>query len=809
MIFFTKWLRRGFLFLFGLLCLAAIGAAALILEVEKNLPDVSVLKDIHLQVPLRLYSQENLLIAEYGEQRRTPVPYDQIPNTLIQAVLATEDQRYFEHSGVDFIGLIRASVVLVATGTKAQGGSTITMQVARNFFLNSKKTYSRKLREILLAIKIDKTFSKQKILDLYLNKIFYGNRAYGVEAAAEVYYGKPLNQLSLAQMAMIAGIPKAPSSLNPLANRPAALDRRNHVLARMLDHGYISKTAYNAAIAEPETASPHGSLIQCPAPYVGEMIRDGLIGQFGEEAYTSGMSVHTTLNCNLQMQAEHSLQTALINYDTRHGYRGPRQHLPYDNPDHSVWKKTLTDEPRYSPLVPALILAVDTSSASALTADGRNIQIDWSGLSFARPQLPHDAGMGPSPQNASEVVSKGDIIDVLPQQDGSWRLAQLPAAEGAILALSPQNGAIRALVGGFNYNESSFNRATQASLQPGSSFKPFIYAAALDKGFTLASVINDAPFVLDDPSQPAVWRPQNDERKFFGPTRLRVALTHSRNLVSIRLLNAIGISYATHYLEHFGFSSQAVPHSLSLALGTADVSPLQMAKGYAVIANGGFEVKPYLIDQILDVQNKVIYSAHPLTVCASCLDTREKALADFNVQNTNPNLKPKFPPLTVKGNPVASRAISEQTAFLITSALKDVIQKGTGSKARILNRSDIAGKTGTTQEQRDAWFAGFNPHLVTVVWVGFDTPKSLHEYGADAALPAWIDFMRVALAQDTISDNPPPPGILSVRIDAHSGLPSSGDDKNTLFEYFKDGTVPSALVKNSAAVSTDEDTPLF
>lgn len=751
-----------------------------------------------MQVPLRIYSDDGLLLAEYGEKKRSPVPYEQIPNQLIQAVLATEDQRYFEHSGVDFLGLVRASVVLITTGTKAQGGSTITMQVARNFFLNSKKTYSRKLREILLAVKIDKSFSKQKILDLYLNKIFYGNRAYGVEAASEVYYGKRLNQLTLAQIAMIAGIPKAPSTLNPLANPAAALDRRNHVLSRMLDHGYINQSQYQEAVAEPEVARYHGSLIECPAPYVGEMIRNGIVGQFGDDAYTAGMSVYTTVQCNLQQQAETSLQKQLLSYDQRHGYRGPRTHWRYDNPGHSQWLTALQKQPVYSPLVPAVVFNVGNDYAQVFTSDKRIIRLDWPALSWAR-RAGANGGVGASPQSARDVVAAGDVIDILPTDNNSWRLAQVPQVQGAFIALSPQNGAVRALVGGFNYQQSSFNRASQAALQPGSSFKPFIYTAALDKGFTLASVINDAPFVINDPSLPdGVWRPQNDEHKFFGPTRLRVALTHSRNLVSIRLLNAIGISYATKYLEHFGFNSKDVPHSLSLALGTASVSPLQMARGYAIIANGGFDVKPYLINRIMDITNKTLYTAHPITVCVACVEDREQQLsilATANALADKPVAIPALPPLmTSDHNPVAIRTLSPQTDFLITSVLKDVIQIGTGSAAKVLNRDDIAGKTGTTQNFFDGWFDGFNPHMVAVVWVGFDEPKSLGEYGAKVALPVWIDFMRVALAGDVTTPTPPPAGIVSVRIDKQTGFPSSGS--NTVFEYFKPGTVPTPPIRS-------------
>jgi penicillin-binding protein 1A len=611
------------------------------------LPDVSVLNDVTLQVPLRVYSADGKLIAEYGSKRRAPVSINQVPKQLIQAIIATEDARFYSHPGVDLIGIVRAAIAVISSGHKVQGASTITMQVARNFYLSPKKTYSRKIKEILLAIKIDKELSKDKILELYLNKVYFGSRAYGVSAAAHVYYGKSLNELTLPELAMIAGLPQAPSRNNPLNDPEAALMRRNHVLKRMLDVGYIDKKTYEAAIKAPITTHYHQDRVQLDAPYVAEMVRAAMVMMYGPRAYDSGLNVYTTISSELQNDATDALQSGLVAYSVRHG----------------------------------------------------------------------------------------------------MRRSAIPKVQGAIVVLNPENGAVLALNGGYDFEYSAFNRALQAERQPGSSFKPFLYSAALAKGFTLATTINDAPIMVRDSGENSWWRPENDDDQFYGPTRLRVALAESRNLVSIRLLSEIGIPYALDYIQRFGFDSNELPHTLSLALGSGVITPMQLAEGYAVFANGGHQVTPYFINKIVDENGKVIYQA-----------------------------KPKL----------GEQVITQQNAYLMTQAMKSVIQNGTAEGAKILNRHDLAGKTGTTNNQIDAWFSGFNSNVLATVWVGFDNSQtSLHEYGAQVALPIWINFMKNALANQPEATMPEPAGIVTARINPKTGLLASSREKNAIFEIFQ------------------------
>jgi penicillin-binding protein 1A len=728
-----------------------------------------------LQVPLRIYTQDNQLIQEYGEKKRIPVTYNQIPPQLIHGLLATEDQRFFEHSGVDIFGLGRATIRMIKTGTKSQGGSTITMQVARNFFLSRKKTFLRKFNEILLAIKIEHELNKEKILELYLNRIYLGNRAYGVGAAAEVYYGKPLQQLTLAELAMIAGLPQAPSSQNPIANPVAAKKRRNHVLARMREENYISEAEYQEAIKEPVSARYHGTPVQVNAPYVAEMIRQSLFDHYGKKAYTKGYKVYTTIHSNLQTTANDVVSSHLLRYDRRHGYRGPVAHLEHYTPhgtnteaDLGTLRKELMPYPVINHLEPAVVSAVYEKTIQAISRDGNGVSIAWSGMSWARPALRQSGYVGKSPTRASQIVKPGDIIYIT-QQDGQWFLGQVPDAEAALIALNPNNGGIEALVGGFNFVKSKFNRATQSLRQPGSSFKPFLYAAALNKGNTLATLINNGPIVVDDPSQPTVWRPHNDKRNFGGPTRLKEALVHSLNLVSIRILDDLGFDYAIDFATRFGFDRKQLPRGLSLALGSLSISPMDLTRGYAVFANGGFRVEPYLIDHITDNDGKLLLQAKPVTVCAHC------------------------PEETATSTPThAPRVIPEDVAFFMYTAMQGVIQRGTGSAARVLERPDIAGKTGTTNDQVDAWFAGFNPDLVVTTWVGFDTPQPLHEYAATLALPMWIDFMKVALKTLPEKQLPQPENVVAVRIDPDSGLLARPNQANAVTEYFREQDIPTA-----------------
>ena len=756
------YLIRKLLVLFFYFCVAV--TTGVIYYIEFQLPDVKELNSVQLQVPLEIYTQDGKLMAEYGERRRIPIPFEEIPKPLINAVLATEDQRYYQHPGIDIPGLMRASVKLILTGRKEEGGSTITMQVARSFYLSRHKTFGRKLREILLALKIDHSLSKQKILELYLNKIFLGNRAYGVEAASEIYYGKTLKELSLDQYATMAGLPKAPSSLNPIANPEASRKRRDHVLARMLELNYIDQKAYDLAIRAPVIASYHDLKTEVKAPYAAELARQQLEQMYGDRIYTDGFHAYTTIDPELQNDANLAVREGLIAYDQRHGFRGPEKNLGAPNLTHMMaWKKTLHSMPSFNGLEPAVVIEVGGQTITALRTNGSLVTIPWSGLSWARKQVNADY-LGRMPNRAGDILHLGDVIRVT-QLNGAWRLTQVPKAEAGMVVLNPETGAITALVGGFDYQYSKFDRMTNALRQPGSSFKPFIYSAALDKGYTLATVINDAPIVVEN-SDKSLWRPQNDTHKFYGPTRLRDALIHSRNLVSIRLLELIGVDYAVSYATHFGFTTEQLPATLSLALGTASVTPLTMASGYAVFANGGFKITPYIIDHVKAAQADDNYQAKPL-------------VAMSNPLNKTPDLAQ------------APRVISAQNAFLITSALHDVIQYGTGIQAKSLQRGDLAGKTGTTNNQVDAWFIGYNSDIVALSWVGFDQPQSLHEYGAQAAVPMWTTFMQAALKNKPEHTLEQPAGIVSLRIDPLTGSRASANDPTAMFEYFMEQYVPS------------------
>lgn len=734
---------------------------------EFVLPDIDTLNTVQLQVPLQIFTHDGKLMATFGEKRRIPIPYNQIPKQLIQAVLSTEDQRYYQHAGVDVQGLGRATLQLLVTGRKLQGGSTITMQVARSFYLSRHKTFGRKLREILLAIKIEHRLTKEKILELYLNKIFFGNRAYGVGAAAEVYYGKHLSELSLDQFAMLAGLPKAPSTLNPLANAVAAKKRRDHVLTRMHDQGYIDTPTYENALKAPLAASYHDLQTEIKAPYVAELVRGQLEQMYGDSIYTNGSKVYTTIESGLQSAANESVRDNLLAYDQRHGYRGPMENLGSPSLDNmEEWEQILRKKPIISGLEPAAVVEMTPQSATVLRADGNLTIIPWSGLSWARKQINSDY-LGPTPRNTSQIFKLGDVILVTPTTDGGYRLSQLPKAEAGLVAISPANGAILAMTGGFDFQYSNFNRITSAQRQPGSSFKPFVYSAALEKGYTLATVINDAPIIIENTVDNSLWRPQNESHKFYGPTRLRTAIIMSRNLVSIRLLALVGMPYTVNYLKRFGFTPSQLPPGLSLALGTAMVTPLQMAQAFAVFANSGFKVVPYAIDTIHNSQDEIIYQAKPLVACDTDCASDKAA---------------------------APRVITAENAFLITSALRDVIERGTAKLAKNLGRNDLAGKTGTTQNQVDAWFAGYNPDIVAVTWVGFDQPQSLHEYGAVAALPMWMQFIQSALKNKPEHILSEPAGILSVKIDPATGERLSSDSRHGLNEYFMEPFLPDAPV---------------
>ncbi len=734
-----------------------MGLAYIYLEI--NLPDVETLKDIHFQEPLRIYSADGKLIEEFGSTRRIPIEISEVPKILINAILATEDQRFFEHPGIDLPGLIRATINMIKTGEKRQGASTITMQVARNFFLTRKKTYARKIKEILLAIKIDKELSKEKILELYLNKIYFGQGAYGVAAAAKTYYNKELKDLSTAQHAMLAGLPQAPSRINPVANPKAALKRRKHVLNRMLDENVITKQEYLYTIQQPVTAKFYNRQIEVHAPHAAELIRKILYKQFGDDLYYSGYKIHSTIKQDKQYFANLSLKNSLDNYDRRHGYRGALDN--HSNQDEQIkWDKY----PKTNTHKLAIVIAIDDSKIIAKLENSLVIKIELQNIVWARKSL-SGGKRGKKIEHPNEVVKIGDIIHVRQKTNSEWKLSQIPEIQGGLVAINPQTNQVEALVGGYDFNLHSYNHVTQAKRQPGSSFKPFIYAAALEKGYSLAYKINDAPIIKQDQSQDnLVWRPKNDNHKFSGLTSLRKGLMLSRNLVSIRLLESIGLDYARPFIANFGFSIKDIPNSLSIALGSANVTPMDLATSFCAFANGGKKAYPYLINKILNSKGQIIYS-------------KQQQLEEEN--------KP------------AKQVLSPQVAYLITDVLISSLHHGnTGRTVKTkLNRLDIAGKTGSTNNNKDAWFAGYHQSLVAISWVGFDTPKSIYEYGYKAALPMWLEFMSQALKNVPEKIIPEPTNIVRVRIEPRTGLLASSENAGSFFELFREKNAPKTYAQ--------------
>jgi len=785
-------LRKLFNFALFSGTLLIITIAAIYYFLAPKLPDTAVLKETQFQVPLRIFSAEGQLIAEFGEKRRIPVLYNEIPHHLIQAILSSEDDRFFEHPGVDYHGLLRAVYSLATTGVKAQGGSTITMQVARNFFLSREKTYLRKLNEIILALQIEQKLTKEEILTLYLNKIYLGNRAYGIGAAAKVYYGKSLQELTLPQFAMIAGLPKAPSKFNPIVNPERAQLRRDYVLRRMWEVGHISQEDFDTAIQAPITASYHSRNVEVYAPYIAEMVRTQLIKQYGDDAYNIGLNVFTTIQAKHQHAANTALQSALLAYDKRHGFRGARNKAVIEQTMTAEdFEQLLSSFESIGPLHPGIVISSQAEFARVYVKNNEIIDLSTESLTWARQQLSTNR-RGKAISKASDVLAIGDIIHLHQDKGGVWQLAQLPEAEGALIAVSPFDGAVTALNGGFEYFQNKFNRVSQSRRQPGSGFKPFIYSAALEKGYTAATIINDAPVVFDNPSDENVWRPQNYSGKFFGPTRLRVALTNSRNLVSIRILRDIGADYVIDYAKKFGFDTTQMPQSLSLALGSGSASPWDMARAYSALANGGYRVEPYIIQRIEDENGEIMMQAQPLTVCETCIASSETSLEEEgDIFSSKP----------------ATRIMSTQNNYIMNSLLRDVVRYGTGRKAMSLGRSDLAGKTGTTNDQVDAWFNGFHPELVAISWVGFDSPKTLGRYetGGRAALPMWIDFMKVALNDLPEEPLQQPVEMITVSIDPNTGLLAGPNTLNPIPETFRSDYVPTEM-SPPTFVSSDPST---
>ncbi|MFV3331575.1 penicillin-binding protein 1A [Pseudomonas sp. NY15437] len=793
-----------------IICGVLLSFSGAYLYLSPNLPSVEALRNVRLQMPLRVYSADNKLIAEFGEMRRTPIRFAEIPPDFTHALLSAEDDNFANHYGVDVKSLMRAAAQLLKTGHIQTGGSTITMQVAKNYFLTNERSFSRKINEILLALQIERSLTKDEILELYVNKIYLGNRAYGVEAAAQVYYGKSIKDLSLAQMAMIAGLPKAPSRYNPLANAARSLERRNWILERMLKLGFIDQARYQAAIQEPVGASYHVQTPELAAPYIAEMARAELVGRFGGDAYTEGYRVYTTVRSDLQEDANTALREGLQDYDQRHGYRGPETRLPGKTRD--AWRQAIAEQRPLGGLEPAIVTQVEKSGAMVMTRDGKEEALSWDGMKWARPYLSNNS-MGRMPSQPSDVVQAGDVIRVQRKSDGSLRLTQVPAAQSALVSLHPQDGAIMALVGGFSFEQSNYNRATQARRQPGSSFKPFIYSCALDNGFTAASLINDAPVVFYDEYLDKVWRPKNDTNTFLGPIPMREALYKSRNMVSIRILQALGVNRARDCISKFGLNKDDLPPNLSMALGTATLTPMEIAGAWTVFANGGFKVSPYIVQRIESRDGQLLYQANP----PSIPHDEEQVPAQPEAASTDAfgNEDPTQAKTTVEPA-AAERVIDARTAYIMTSMLQDVIKRGTGRRALALKRDDLAGKTGTTNESKDAWFSGYNADYMTTVWVGFDQPESLGraEYGGNVALPIWMRYMGAALKDKPSHLLPEPPGLISLRIDPVTGRAAGPGTPGAYFELFKKEDTPptmSELPRGSApggGMPADEEAPI-
>jgi len=804
---YLRWLTWLGAAVIGVTLSFILSISATYVYLQPSLPTVEAMRSAELQVPLRIYSRSGQLIAQIGEQRRIPIGYDEIPEQIKQAFIAAEDDRFFEHHGFDYQGILRSAMVNLVKGSRAQGASTITMQTARNMFLSQDRTWRRKLQEIFLTYRLEQEFSKAEILGLYLNVISFGKRAYGVAAAAETYFGKTVDQLSLAEAATLARVPQAPSRYNPINDPDAAAQRRGYVLRRMTELGFIDEKTAAAAAAESVKASIHSQSFEVEAPYVAEMVRLEMLKRFGAAAQNEGYKVYTTIDTRLQAAANRALRLGLVEYDRRHGWRGAQSRVELKgNEDEARLGAIVEEYPSVGLLAPALVLEVAERGAKVFVRGKGFAKIEWDGLSWAR-RKDTDRKTGPGPKTASEVLSRGDVVYVV-ERGGSAQLVQVPEAEAAIVALDPDDGGIAALVGGFDYFDKGFgkfNRVTQAKRQPGSGFKPFLYSAALENGFTLASVIMDSPFIIDDPRMEEAWRPENSSGQFYGPTRFREALVKSRNLVSIRILQAIGTKPVINHATRFGFQRSALPANLTLALGTLQATPLEVASGFAVFANGGYRVPSYFIERIEDPAGKVVYDAAPKVVAPECEETAAGA-TPFQSPSFSSDPAPAIQrvgmPLRGGGGcllpkaQVAERAISAQNAWLIDSMLAEVITRGTGRRALALGRNDLAGKTGTTNDAKDTWFNGFTRDLVATVWVGFDQERSLGEgeEGSRTAVPIWVHFMREALRGVPQRSRPMPEGLVQVRISPSSGAIASVDDPEAIFETFMADRLPQGGV---------------
>ncbi|MEZ8241227.1 penicillin-binding protein 1A [Vibrio splendidus] len=830
-----KFIKR--LFIFTLICMI-LGVSTIFgfyYYVKPELPDVATLRDVKLQTPMQVFSQDGKLISQFGEKRRNPVTYDEIPRHLVEALIATEDSRFYEHPGIDPIGITRAALVVAMSGSAKQGASTITQQLARNFFLSNEKKIMRKIKEIFIAIHIEQLLSKEEIMELYVNKIFLGHRSYGFGAAARVYFGKDLPELTLSEIATLAGMPKAPSTMNPIYSIERATHRRNVVLRRMLDEKYITQAEFDEARSETLISKYHGAEIELSAPYVAEVARAWMVERYGEAAYTSGMKVYTTVDSKLQKAANQAAIKNLLGYDERHGYRGAEKVLWQTA--QSAWDqeqivKHLKSQPTYGDLVPAVVTAVDSKSAQVWVKNQGEGTIEWQGMNWARKFLT-DNRQGPAPSQAKEILAvgeqvwvrheaiTGDEVSEEPTEEAmtdtetpvEWRLSQVPNANTAFVAMNPNNGAVLSMVGGFNFVHNKFNRATQSIRQVGSGIKPFIYSAAIDKGLTLASLINDAPINQWDKSQGTAWRPKNSPPTYVGPTRLRIGLAQSKNVMAVRVLREVGLDDTRNYLTRFGFDIDEVPRSETIALGAGSLTPMKVAQGYSVFANGGYYVEPFYISRIVTPFGETEFEATPKVVCKDNCDHKvatDPMADEFAEQDVDAKVQ------------YAPQVISEQNAFLVREMMYSNIWgggdwsagtgwNGTGWRAQPLKRRDIGGKTGTTNDSKDTWYSGYGPGMVATVWVGFDNHNrnlgrtkansnlgksqiTGAEAGAKTAEPAWVDFMGTALAGVPAERKEIPENIVRVRIDRETGLLTNKFDSSSMFEYFEKGTEPTEYI---------------
>lgn len=842
----------------AVMTLLGVGSVvALYYYVKPDLPSVETLRDVRLQVPMQVYTADGKLISQFGEQRRTPKRLDEIPQQLIDAIIATEDSRFYDHFGIDPIGVGRAGMVLLTTGEIREGASTITMQLARNFFLTRERAWMRKIKEAFIALHIEEQLTKDEILELYLNKLALGQRAYGVGAAAEVYYGRELHELTLAEIATIAGLPKGPSILNPISNPQASVERRRIVLRRMLDEGFITQEEHEVAFNAPVTARMHGATIEVSAPYLAEMVRHEMVQRYGaEEAYTGGYQVYTTVSSEHQLAAERALRENLHAYDERHGYRGPTNRLWGDlaqieldldetestvgilNPETMAVPETrgnapwstqeiieyLSRQPAYGPLRPAVVTEVGERDARIIVRGGSEETLAWSAMDWARPYIT-ERSQGPAPQRASDILTAGDHIWVRRERDDSdYKLAQIPGPSSAMVAMHPHNGAIAAVVGGYSFQMSQYNRALQAKRQVGSTIKPFIYAAALEDGYTLSTIMNDAPITQWNPGSGSAWRPRNSPEVYDGPIRLRKALARSKNVVSVRLIRSVGVDRTADFMQQFGFAEADIPRNESLSLGSASFTPLELTRGFAVFANGGYLVDPHFIARVETIEGEIVEVANPTYTCADC------------------KLQELYDDWWEHELPQAPRVLSEQTAFLISDGLTSTIWgggswpnqtgwNGTGWRAQSLRNRNIAGKTGTTNEVKDAWFVGYGTGLVATTWVGFDNVENAlgsvtlnsnlgrdrqpivgSESGATTSLPGWIAFMESVMGDFPLEPFELPPEVVSVRIDDETGKLSNQSGYTSLFEYFVSGTEPTEFVDNednSPRLFEDDEDELF